>query len=376
MCALCATLSPWGALRAQEAWRDPDRFARPEAATDEGGLWALMDRAEARLRRSPFLVRDGALRNYLHGIICRLTSRHCTDIRVYTVQNPLFNANMAPNGMTQVWTGLMLRMENEAQIAAVLGHEIAHYLERHTLERLRDQRATSAFGQFLGIFGAVGAIGQLALLAGLFSYSREQERSADRIGLMLMHRAGYDPAEAARVWGNLAAEAKARPDGEADLRIPLFATHPGVEERLETLSALAKEYAGGISNAETWQRQTLPFCGEWLTDEIQRGQYEQSIVLLTRLMKAMPGRADFVAARGEAYRLRGRQEDYVLAIADFKAAIAKHGEAPIAHRGLGLVHYHRREREEAIASFSRYLELAPRAPDALMIKSYIEELGK
>ena len=50
---------------------------------------------------------------------------------------PQFNAMMAPNGMMLVWSGLLLRVENEAQLAAILGHELGHYLERHSVEQLR-----------------------------------------------------------------------------------------------------------------------------------------------------------------------------------------------------------------------------------------------
>ena len=113
----------------------------------------MMDRAERQLRRSPFLVRDKALHDYIESIACRLGKDHCPDIRVYIVRTPLFNASMAPNGMLQVWTGLLLRMDNEAQLAAVLGHEIGHYVERHSVERLRDTKTSAAFGTFLGLAG-------------------------------------------------------------------------------------------------------------------------------------------------------------------------------------------------------------------------------
>jgi Zn-dependent protease with chaperone function len=162
------------ALYAQSEWQSPPRLTRPDIATDEGGLWAMMDREEARLRRSPFVIRDTALREYVQGIACKLAGPHCPDVRVHLVNTPIFNAFMAPNGMMQVWSGLLLRVENEAQLAAILGHEIGHYLQRHSLERLRDARTRSAFGQFLGVFGLVGAIGQLAVLASMMAYSREQ----------------------------------------------------------------------------------------------------------------------------------------------------------------------------------------------------------
>ena len=122
-CAHCAALG--GLAAAQTAWEVPPRFARPDVASDEGGLWALMDREEARLRRSPFRMREEPLGRYLRDLACRLGASHCPDIHVYAVRTPFFNASMAPNGMMQVWSGLLLRMENEAQLAAILAHEIS-----------------------------------------------------------------------------------------------------------------------------------------------------------------------------------------------------------------------------------------------------------
>ena len=85
-------------LAAQIAWQPPSRFTRPDLATDEGGLWALMDREESRLRASPFVLRDPGLRKYVQSIACRVAGNHCPDIRVHLVSTPLFNASMAPNG--------------------------------------------------------------------------------------------------------------------------------------------------------------------------------------------------------------------------------------------------------------------------------------
>src|SRR5258706_11508269 len=168
-----------GAARAQSNGIASARLLRPDLATDEGGLWALMDREEPRLRRSPFALRDPQLRDYVQDIACRLAGDHCPDVRVYLVQTPLFNANMAPNGMMQVWTGLLLRVENEAQLAAVNGHEIGHYGARHSVQRLRDVKSRSAFGQFLGLFRLVGPGSQLAGLPSAFSYSRHHAHDAD-----------------------------------------------------------------------------------------------------------------------------------------------------------------------------------------------------
>ncbi|MBY0266445.1 MAG: M48 family metalloprotease [Burkholderiales bacterium] len=378
-CLACGVLAAgrtaWAQTKPAADWAAPARFARPEVASDEGGLWAIMDREERNLRRSPFLIRDEALNGYIRDIACRLGGEHCADVRVYIVNTPLFNASMAPNGMMQVWSGLLLRLENEAQLAAVLGHEIGHYLEKHTLERLRDVRGASAAAAFLSVFGLVGAIGQLALAAGLLSYSRDQETRADRIGSTLMHRAGYDPAEAAKVWGNLLQEVQASPDGAGKTRTQMFATHPGIEERQQTLAEIAKSLPSGKAPAETWAERMRPYRMGWLHEEVKRGRYDESIALLTRMAGSGIEVGSTLFARGESYRLRGKEGDIDLALADFQAALSAGSEPAETHRSLGYVYRRKQQHPQAKASLARYLELAPGAPDSSMVKSILEELG-
>ena len=95
-CASCAAIYA-GVARAQDKWELPGRFSRPDPATDEGGLWSMMDREETKLRRSPFALRDAKLQAYIQDIACRLGAAHCPDVRVHLVRTPLFNASMAPN---------------------------------------------------------------------------------------------------------------------------------------------------------------------------------------------------------------------------------------------------------------------------------------
>jgi predicted Zn-dependent protease len=361
-----------GRLAQAQAWSAPARFSRPDIATDEGGLWSMMDREETRLRRSPFALRDRELQAYVQDIACRLAGNHCPDIRVHLVRTPYFNASMAPNGMMQIWTGLLLRMENEAQLAAVIGHEIGHYLERHQVERLRDVKDRTAFAQFLGAFGLVGAVGQIVVLASALAYTRDQERIADRIGVELMRKAGYDPRQAAEVWGNLLLEIKAGEAHDPERESPLFAAHPAPEERQEALAQLTGTARGGEIHEERWRARVRRHLTDWLAEEIKRGHHEQSIALLTRMIERSPAQAAFAWARGEVLRLRARGEDLDGALNDYATAARIGNEPPETHRGMGLIYRTREQMPEATASFRRYLELAPDAPDALMIRSYME----
>jgi predicted Zn-dependent protease len=372
-CAHCAVLAPLAGAQAQTYWAMPPRQARPDIATDEGGLWAMMDREETKLRRSSFVVRDAAWRDYVSELACRLSGEHCTDMRVYTVRTPLFNASMAPNGMMQVWTGLLLRMENEAQLAAVIGHEIGHYLQRHSVERLRDARAKSAFATLMAPLGLIGLVGQMGAIASLLAFSREHENEADRIGIALMKKAALDTREASKVWANVRAELAAGPGGDPAQRSVMMATHPGIAERQGELEKLA-EGASGDSGEARYLERIEPLLWGLAEDELKRAQYDESIVLFTRLADKRAQRGDLRWFRGEARRLRAQGDDVALAMADFEAALALDKPPAQAHRSLAFVHRDQGRKPEAAAAFKKYLDAAPAASDAGLVQSYLSEL--
>jgi predicted Zn-dependent protease len=368
-CVACTS----AASLAQTEWVAPPRHTRPDQSGDEGGLWALMDREETRLRRSSFVLREPVLRNYLSSLACKLAGDHCPDVRVYAVRTPLFNASMAPNGMLQVWTGLLLRVDNEAQLAGVLGHEIGHYLQRHSLERLRDARARSAFATLLAPFGVVGLVGQLGALAGQLAYSREHEREADRIGIALMTKSGHDPREAAKVWANMRNELSAGAAGDPAKRSVMFATHPGIEERQGQLEQWASGLSGFVGESE-YQAIIEPMLWDLLEDEIKRAQYDESIVLLDRHCERRPQRGDLRWFRGEARRLRDQGDDSERAIADFTAALTLDKAPAQVHRSLGFIYRAQGRKQDAVAALTKYLETLPAATDAGMVQSYLSEL--
>ena len=351
------------------------RFDRPATDTDEGGMWAMMDREEARLRRSPLAIRDADLTKYLQDMVCQLTQTHCPDIRVHVVRTPWFNASMAPNGMMQVWSGLLLRVENEAQLAAVLGHELAHYLARHSIERLRDTKNRAAVAQFIGMFGLVGAIGQLGVLAGGFAFSREHETRADRLGMRLLQQAGWRGEEAPKVWGNLLEEVKVLGGEDVGKRSPLFATHPATEDRRTELAKLV--VAGGQSKPAQLARVLEKHRLSWVQDEIRRGQFEESMALFGRMIKSDPQDVLALYGRGESYRLRAGKDDAEKALTDLQVATAvdpaDKKSVPEAWRSLGLVHQQRNHAVPAVQAFEKYLALAPDAADANLIKHYLTE---
>jgi predicted Zn-dependent protease len=338
----------------------------------------MMDKAENDLKRSRHLIRDPDLNAYVHDVVCRLAGDHCPDVRVYLVRTPHFNASMAPNGMMQVWSGLLLRSRNEAQLAAVIGHEIGHYLQRHSLNRWRGVRDTTNLMVFLSIglsvAGTPGVFVDLAnylAIAGLFAFNREQEREADDIGIRLMAKAGYAPVEASRVWEQMVAEQKA--DEESRAGNLLFATHPEPEERLATMRRRSDELTtpGQTDGAESFRRRMREIRMTLFQDELRLRRFPRTLVLLDRLSQDVPPDGDILHFYGEFYRLRDEEGDTRRAREAYERSVATADFPPQALRGLGLVLRQQGEGQRAQDALRRYLALAPDAPDRALIQSYI-----
>jgi len=329
-----------------------------------------MDRSERELKVSRFVVRDRVLNDYVREIVCRLAQAYCADVRTYIVRTAQFNASMAPNGMMQVWTGLLLRCGDEAQLAAILGHEIGHYLRRHTVALWRDARNKSDFGTFLGLglaaagLGMVGSLANLALVATTFGFSRDQEREADAIGLDLMTRAGYAPVAAAEVWDQLIREFAA---GTAERsRQLLFATHPEPEERMGVLREAANK-AGGTGGERGHERYLASLAGVrgmLVGDELALRQYGRSLLVFERLLAQWPDDGQLWFAKGEVHRLRSAEGDPAHALAAYERALTARNAPPETLRATMLVELKLGARDRAQAAFDAYVKAKPDAADA------------
>lgn len=353
----------------------------PDLSSDEAGLWMQVDKAEASLKVAPNIVRDPALNAYVQGLVCRLAGEYCGTLRVYVVETPEFNAFAMPNGAVFVNTGLLLRMQNEAQLAFVLGHEITHFLHRHTLAHMRMMMTT---GSIMAVFGlataaaGVGYIGSAISTAGIgaiYANSRDEERDADANGFQIAMSNGYAPDEAPAVWRFMVAEDKA---GEHRERSAFLADHPQSEERLATLQKAADgardRRADWVEKADDYRKVVAPFIGRWAEGELARGEPRESVILFQRLSAAEPANAFYQYGLGEAYRRRNLKEDAPLAIAAYRAAIACMDAPAEAWRGIGLVAMKTGDRAQAKDAFTTYRSHAPEAADKAMIDFYLTQL--
>ena len=311
-----AWLLSGSAAFAEDRYAMPPPGYTPDMSSDEAGLWMQTDKAEAALKSSPALIRDEKVNAYVSKLICKLAAEYCPSIRVYVLETPEFNAFAMANGAVFVNTGLLLQSENEAQLAFVLGHELTHYLHRHTLQHERMAVNTSGFLAVFGIVTAgigVGALGTVANTAGvgaIYSNSRDEERDADDNGFKLGTQYGYAPQEAPTIWRYMVDEESARPHNSKGL---FLADHPASKERMQTLEKDAAEIAPTRSDwtvgADALHAATAPFVSRWISDELARGEPDQSVVIFRRLSSNLPTQGIYQYALGEAYRHRNKPED-------------------------------------------------------------------
>ncbi len=351
----------------------------PPIDTVEAGLWMQADRAEAELSSSGRVIPDPKLQAYVQDLACRLAGDHCPDVRVYVLRQPYFNAFMMPNGTMAVWSGLLLRCENEDQLATVVGHEIGHYLRRHQIQQWETLRNSLTAAQLFGVVTAglgvpLGGFAILGAYGSVMSYSRDLEREADELGFQAMADGGYDPTQAAQIWRNLIAEREA---AEEDAPDPFFASHPPSEERMAKLTEMAEAAPAAIppkAEDARFHRLVARHRATWLEDEIDLGHYKQMRVVLDRLKESgqTPGVVWYY--QGEALRRDTGVEDKSGAVAAFRKALTYDDVPAVAHRSLGLVLQQQGDLAGAHSAYENYLAAAPDADDGAMIEFYIENL--
>lgn len=160
------------------------------------------------------------------------------------------NAFCMPGGKIVVYEGILPITKDETGLAVVLGHEVAHAVAKHANERMSQQIVTeygsSAVGSALGNSEAVSvALGLGAQYGILLPYSRKQELEADRLGLIFMAMAGYDPRQASDFW--------VRMSQKSGGSVPEFmSTHPSDQTRIDKINSDLNEAMKYYNNKQDW----------------------------------------------------------------------------------------------------------------------------
>lgn len=256
------------------------------AVVPSGG-WAMSEKKEIAIGREMHREILAKIPVYEHAAlgayVTRIGSRLARDSDrpglgyTFTVlDSPDINAFATPGGFVYLNRGLLLHLQSEAELAAVLAHEIAHITERHASRQDVMSKTSSVASLALGVLAAIGtgsgAVGSVAQDAAATAgtamvrgYGRDMELEADREGAKFMQRSGYDPLAMVEVLGALKEqESFARVRARAEGRQPsvyhgVFSTHPRNDQRLqEVVTAAAKLPPGAapVIDADEFRRVT------------------------------------------------------------------------------------------------------------------------
>ncbi|MEO6114488.1 MAG: M48 family metalloprotease [Sphingomicrobium sp.] len=353
---------------------------------DEKGMWQQMERVEEEVSGSNLLIKDPALTGYLGDLIGRVGGPATKDMRIYLARIPEFNAVMFPTGFAVIFSGLLLRMRNEAQLAGVIAHESAHFLRKHQLRQWRDVKRKTDMFAFLAmgtgvVGGAAGVyagdlvrLAQFGTILSLLRYNRTLEAESDAMGVRLLAEAGYDPLAMSETWGQLIAEldlsAKYRRK-KRDRDFSLFSTHPNPESRMADLKISAAEVKQPGRAYDAYRDRYLAALAAirptLLDDQVKLNDPGASQYVVNTLAKdGWNGLLRF--HEGEIWRLRNRKEDQVRAAQGYAAAVLYPDAPADAWRWHGIMLMKQGRDVEARAAFARYLAMAPNAPDAPFIR--------
>ena len=241
--ALCACVGVLNPVTGEEDW---------STVTEEEEL-ALGAEANEQILAEYGYYDDPALQAYVSEVGERLlphTHRPDFPYQFTVIDSPIVNAFATP-GYVYVSRGLLAQLQSEAELAALLGHELAHITARHTARQIGQRRTVDALGWLVERVSGAPTVSQAAGLLGqahLSAYSRDAEREADRLGGEYATAAGYDPAAMRNLLQSLRDLERMRADaGHSEDGGGLFATHPHTGERLAEARRAGRAAADGES---------------------------------------------------------------------------------------------------------------------------------
>ena len=366
----------------------------------EPDFLAMASQEIEKLKETLVFYEDPSLDAYVNQIGQSVVPDWATDgdmrFSFRIVDDPDINAFALPDGTVVVHIGLLAALDNESQLAIVLGHEIAHITHKHSYRGYRRAQRMQWVALSAAVAGAgmepsrVGdsedaSVGQvllevgatLALDAAINGHGRKQEDAADRIGLLYALGGGYDPFQGPKVWYLLNEYVR---DQQAPTNW-LLSDHSTQRARISNLTReINSKYRGRVDpvslnrNTERYSRATRGARRHCAISDYERKEMSNAEEALLRLVRENPGDATSHFYLGNIYRDERGPFGVEKAIAAYDAALSAAPGFADPYRELGLLYYKQRDFRRAGELFESYLELSPRAADAPDVREYLREV--
>lgn len=281
---------------------------------------------------------------YLHSILSKLAPQSANQYRINIIKSPIANAYALPNGLIGVNTGLLTAVDNEAQLAMILAHEISHIELNHSV-RLREDYNNSGFITSIPLLG--GAIGE----AIYNDYSQSNEKEADIEGLRMIAEAGYDSNESIAAYYQLMEF-----NGLWEQRTYNKSnTHPKTTSRIEYLNNQPSSSQGFIG-AEVFQSTFLDIRVSQFKAALERRQFDWVIGRTENLTKNANSPI-WSFFKTEAFRQRGLDGDLASASSVLEKSMKDSPNYLPLYYSKALLHLSDKQFEQAKTAFEKFLQL-------------------
>ena len=282
------------------------------------------------------------------------------------------NAWALPGGKIVINRGLLVELESEAELAAVLGHEIVHAAARHGAKGMERGMMLQGAVMVAGIASqnsefsqlAVGGAGVAAQLI-THRYSRDAESEADFYGMKYMSKAGYDPHAAIKLQQTFV---RLSAGGDANWLSGLFASHPPSQERVDAnRQTVTKLPSGGEIGRERYQKAIAPLLKDRAAYKafddgrkaLSEGDTSRALSLANKALQAQPREALFHSLRGD---VRLKQQRYRDAIINYDRAVQYNGRYFHYYLQRGLARLELDEKTQGEADLEKSIKFLPTAP--------------
>jgi len=278
---------------------------------------------------------DPALQDYVNRVgqkLAKVSDQPTLPYEFVVLNNSTPNAWALPGGKIAVNRGLLVLLEDEAELAAVLGHEIVHAAARHSAAAMTQQQILGAGVAILGATTQNTDYGDLISLGSQFGgsayiakYGRDNELESDQYGMKYMAAAGYDPQGAVRLQEKFVALSKGSQAGGLEA---LFASHPPSQSRVDANIKHARKLPSGATNRTQYQQA----IGQLKRDAdayksydaalaaIEKKDYDSALNLTRQAQKQQPKEAAFYALEGD---LLAQKKQYQSALKSYETAVQK-----------------------------------------------------
>jgi len=330
---------------------------------------------------------DAVLTQYVSGIGAGLAAQSNVELpyEFVVLNNSVPNAWALPGGKIAINRGLLTELESEAELAAVLGHEVVHAAARHTAKQM--SRGMVLQGLVLGTAIASSdsdygnlAVGGANVLAQLVStkYGRDAELESDYYGMQYMSKAGYDPQGAVSLQETFVRLSEGR---RTDWLSGLFASHPPSQERVRANMVTATTLpAGGKTGQDSFQRAMQKTrAAKPAYDAYDEGRkalsekkVDEALALANKALDLYPAEAHFHALRGD---VRLVADKYDMAITNFNRAIERRDGFFYYHLQRGLAKKELGQTDGAVIDLENSIKLLPTAPAHFALGGIAKQRG-